>query len=70
MEASYLQLLHSLSQRGLATRSRLECERQLAFCRACLHFDDRGCSRLGPREFARFLANATGICQHFPAEVR
>ena len=61
----YLQLHHSLSQRGLATRSRVECERQLCLCRQCPHFDDRGCSRMGTREFAAFLADATKSCKEF-----
>ena len=58
---AYLHLLHALSQQGRKTRSGVATEAMLAQCRRCVHFDDRGCSRMTAREFAEFLADATAL---------
>ena len=65
MEARYLELLHGLSQRGLATRSRVEVEKMLATCKHCDYWTPDGCGMLTTREFAVLLADATKSCQEF-----
>lgn len=62
MEARYLELLHGLSQRGLATRSRVEVERMLCVCSHCQHWTADGCARMTTREFATLLSNSQQAC--------
>jgi hypothetical protein len=65
MEANprYIDLLHSLSQRGLATRPRTAVEAFLAACKHCQHWTADGCGIRTTREFAALLADSLGTCQ-------